>query len=201
MLLTFAADAGVTASLADDRALSGLALPFGIPGRTSAGLLTVPPGTVRVPPELRRVKLFTEHGRGTPIGYATAAAADDTGLRMVFRVAHTPAGDDALLEASEGVRDALSVELDAAVVKNGRLVSADLVGVAGHIGAGVRRRPPGRDPGPRHRPRPRPRTRPAGAAGPRTGGTRRARNPAPRDRVRPGAADLPTGRRGNRRGR
>jgi hypothetical protein len=130
MLLTFTAAAGVTADLADDRALSGLALPYEIPGRTSAGLLTVPAGAVRIPADLRRVKLFTEHGRGTPIGYATAADADAAGLRMVFRVAHTPAGDDALLEASEGVRDALSVELDAAVVKAGRLVSADLVAVA-----------------------------------------------------------------------
>jgi hypothetical protein len=131
MLLTFATDSAVTATLDDaDRALTGLAVPFGVPGRTSAGLLTVPPGTVRVPADLRRVKLFTEHGRATPIGYATAAADDPAGLRMTFRVARTPDGDTALLEAAEGVRDALSVELDAAVVKAGALVSADLVGVA-----------------------------------------------------------------------
>jgi len=130
MLLTFTTDAGVTASLTDDRALTGLALPYEVPGRTSAGAVTVPPGTVRLPADLRRVKLFTEHGRTNPIGYATAAADDPTGLTMAFRVANTPAGNDALLEASEGVRDALSVELDGAVIKAGRLVSADLVAVA-----------------------------------------------------------------------
>ena len=131
MLLTFATDAEVTATLDDaDRALTGLALPYGVPGRTSAGALTVPPGAVRVPPELRRVKLFTEHGRTTPIGYATAADDAAGGLRMSFRVARTPDGDTALLEAAEGLRDALSVELDGAVIKAGRLVSADLVAVA-----------------------------------------------------------------------
>lgn len=130
MLLTFDTDAAVTASLADDRALTGLALPYGVPGRTSAGRVTVPPGAVRVPADLRRVKLFTEHGRVTPIGYATAAEDDAGGLRMSFRVAHTPTGDAALLEAAEGVRDALSVELDGAVIKAGALVSADLVAVA-----------------------------------------------------------------------
>jgi len=42
MLLTFATDAGVTASLADDRSLAGLALPYEIPGRTSAGCSPCP---------------------------------------------------------------------------------------------------------------------------------------------------------------
>jgi hypothetical protein len=50
---------------------------------------------------------------------------------MSFRAAATPDGDTALLEASEGVRDALSVELDNVVLdKSGKVTKADLSAVA-----------------------------------------------------------------------
>lgn len=113
-----------------ERTLSGLALPFGQLGHTSIGPLTVPQGAIRIPDDLRRVKLFTEHGRTAPVGYATAQASAADGLRMTFRVGATPAGDAALVEASEGIRDALSVELNNVVVDQGTVKSADLVAVA-----------------------------------------------------------------------
>jgi hypothetical protein len=134
--LTITAPAGpaVTAGAPDTdaaRTLSGLALPFGVPGRTSAGQVTVPDASViRIPADLRRVKLFTEHGRATPVGYCTAATPAADGLTASFRIGSTPAGDSALTEAREGIRDALSVELDNVTLDGGRVTGADLVAVA-----------------------------------------------------------------------
>lgn len=120
----------VTATAAD-RTIAGVACPFGEVGHTSAGPVTVTAGAIRVPPNLRSVKLFREHGRTHPLGYATAASETAEGLRMSFHAAATPDGDAALVEASEGVRDALSVELDNVTIDaDGRVTSADLTGVA-----------------------------------------------------------------------
>src|SRR4029077_199935 len=49
---------------------------------------------------------------------------------MTFAVGRTPDGDTALLEATEGIRDALSVELDNVRIEAGHVVGADLVAVA-----------------------------------------------------------------------
>jgi hypothetical protein len=65
------------------------------------------------------------------VGYALTAQETAAGLTMSFRAAATPDGDTALLEASEGVRDALSVELDNVVLdKGGKVTAADLSAVA-----------------------------------------------------------------------
>ena len=85
----------VTATSAD-RTIAGVALPFGQVGRTSAGPVTVAAGAVRIPANLRSVKLFREHGRQHPVGYALTASEGDTGLTMSFRAAATPDGDAAL---------------------------------------------------------------------------------------------------------
>jgi hypothetical protein len=122
--------ATIEASDLDGRTLSGIAVPYGEAGNTSAGRLTINPGAIRVPENLRRVKLFREHGRTDPVGFAASSEDTPAALRMGFHVANTPDGDRALLEASEGVRDALSVELDNVVIEAGHVVSADLVCVA-----------------------------------------------------------------------
>jgi HK97 family phage prohead protease len=123
--------AAITAAAVTDpaRRIAGLALPFGVAGQTSAGPLTVNAGTVQLPSDLRRVKLFTEHGRTTPVGYATEATESDAGLTMAFRVGATPSGDSALIEAAEGIRDALSVELSNVTVTDGVVTAAELVAV------------------------------------------------------------------------
>jgi hypothetical protein len=129
--LTITAASAITAAApsSTDRRLAGLALPFGTPGQTSAGPLTVNAGTVQLPTDLRRVKLFTEHGRQTPVGYATEATETANGLTMAFRVGATPSGDAALIEAAEGIRDALSVELSNVTVADGVVTAAELVAV------------------------------------------------------------------------
>ena len=122
--------ATLTATSATDRTVSGLALPYGEPGRTSLGVLTVRRGAVSLPVPINRVKLFTEHGRAVPVGYAVAADDTPAGLVMTFRLAATPAGDAALLEATEHVRDALSVELSELDIDRGVIVAGNLDAVA-----------------------------------------------------------------------
>jgi len=128
MWLTTAA--ALQAADTESRRLRGVAIPYGQQGYTSAGPLTIDPGSVRLPDNLRSVKLFREHGRTTPLGYAAEATDDRDRLEMGFAVARTPDGDQALLEASEGLRDALSVELNNVKIEAGHVVAADLVAVA-----------------------------------------------------------------------
>jgi len=122
--------AAITAADTDARTLTGVAIPYGEQGQTSGGMLTIDAGAVRVPDNLRTVKLFREHGRTTPLGYAMSADDTPERLTMSFHVAATPDGDQSLLEASEGLRDALSVELANVTVKDGHVTASQLVGVA-----------------------------------------------------------------------
>jgi hypothetical protein len=129
--LTLTAPAAtITAAELDARRLAGVAIPYGEMGSTSAGRLAIQQGAIRLPADLRRVKLFREHGRTTPIGYALEADSTPDALTMSFHVGATPDGDLALLEAAEGIRDGLSVELHDVKIRDGVVVSADLVGVA-----------------------------------------------------------------------
>jgi hypothetical protein len=130
MRLEMLAPVPAVTAAADGRTLTGTALPYGIPGRTSAGTVTVDAGAVQVPTDLRRVKLFRDHGRTTPVGYTTAAEDTPAALSMTFHAAATPDGDTALLEAAEGIRDCLSVELDDVVIKGGHVTAATLTAVA-----------------------------------------------------------------------
>jgi hypothetical protein len=100
------------------RTISGLVIPWGEYGDTSVGrVIARSAAAVRVPEDLTRIKLVatspSDHfaGQRSVVGYATAAQATDQGLHMTFSVGRTPEGDRALLEASEHLADAFSVEL------------------------------------------------------------------------------------------
>ncbi|MBF6483847.1 hypothetical protein IU431_06705 [Nocardia otitidiscaviarum] len=133
--LCMVADADVTADAAR-RVINGLALPYGVPGRTNRGEVTVERGAIAIPGDLKRIKLFRDHrrpdGTGTPVGYVLAADDTDAGLTLTFKVGTSPDGDLALSDASEGIRDALSVELSGVQLSpdGRRVVRATLDGVA-----------------------------------------------------------------------
>lgn len=55
------------------------------------------------------VKMLVQHDHDRPVGVAARLSDSDRDLRVTFRVAPTPAGDLALVEAAEGVRDGLSM--------------------------------------------------------------------------------------------
>lgn len=118
----------------DKRTISGLVLPYNVPGHTSSGAVTVASGTVTLPEDLGRIKLLRDHSTDegfTPVGYATAIEDTPEGLRMSFKVAKTADGDVALADVNERVRDALSVELvHTSVDASGNLIAGELNAVA-----------------------------------------------------------------------
>lgn len=129
MRLTLAA-AELTAADTDERTLTYTLVPYGPVGQTSLGPVTAEHGTITIPEQLDRVKLLRGHDRETPVGHALLVDDTPAGLVGSFRVARTPAGDAALLDAAEKIRDGVSVELDDVELSAGRLVAGRLVAAA-----------------------------------------------------------------------
>lgn len=121
-----------TATVTEDRTISGLVLPLGPVGYTSVGPVRLTAAeAIRIPEDISRIKLMDYHQ--TPpvaIGHATALRWTTDGLRAAFHVAATPLGDAALVECRELVRDGLSVELGAIDVQGDELRGGDLLAVA-----------------------------------------------------------------------
>lgn len=115
------ATAAVTASDARARTIAGRIVTFGETGNTSAGPTRFAPGSIRHSGD---VVLRLEHDRTRPIGRSVELAEDDTAIDGVFRVVATRTGDDALVEAAEGLRAGFSVgvEVDAYEVEDGVMV-------------------------------------------------------------------------------
>jgi hypothetical protein len=130
MHVTMSTPASVLAADTTARTMTGVVVPYGQAGNTSAGRLTVRAGAVRVPDNLRQIKLLRDHDRTRPVGYALTATDTPAGLVMSFRVGATSDGDQALLEATEGLRDAFSVELDDLELDGQTVTAAALTAVA-----------------------------------------------------------------------
>jgi hypothetical protein len=92
------------------RTIEGLVVPYGEPGRTNLGPVAVRAGAVRLPADGRVIGIVG-HDRERPVARMTAYEDTPAGLRMRFRVAPTPPGDQLLAEVASGVRDGLSVEM------------------------------------------------------------------------------------------
>jgi|LauGreDrversion4_2_1035121.scaffolds.fasta_scaffold02617_19 HK97 family phage prohead protease len=99
----------VTAADLEARTITGQVVPFGATGHTSAGPTVVDAAAVTVPD---RVPLLVSHDDDRPVGRMTGHQVTEDGITATFRIIGTSAGDSALLEAAEGVRDGLSVGLD-----------------------------------------------------------------------------------------
>ena len=87
-------------------------------------------GAVTVPDEPAPRQAVPRARPAVPVGYALEADDNADALTMGFQVARTPDGDLSLLEAAEGVRDALSVELDNVTITDGHVTAGELVAVA-----------------------------------------------------------------------
>ncbi len=59
--------------------------------------------------EIKPVKLLLEHDRTRPIGKMVSHNVTKSGIEATFKIANTMAGEDALIEATEGLRDGFSV--------------------------------------------------------------------------------------------
>ena len=101
----------VTAADLETRTITGTIVPFGTVGNTSAGPTVIDATAITVPD---RVVMLVGHDDDRPVGKMVRHDTTDDGITAAFRVVGTSAGDSALLEAAEGVRDGLSVGLEVA---------------------------------------------------------------------------------------
>jgi len=117
------------------RTIKGLVVPFSKVGNTSAGPVRFEFGAFGdIDPS--QIVLNMEHDRTRPLGRGIAGSEEVTpaGISMAFKIAPTGAGNDALVEASEGLRPAFSIEakVNEYTVEKGVMVisSANLEAVA-----------------------------------------------------------------------
>lgn len=116
----------LTASV-DNRVLTYRLLPFGEQGRTNVGKITASKGTLTLPDATTLVANM-EHDATRPVARFVTLTEEDTGLTASVRVLETTAGNDLLVEASEGVRTGISVEIDSPVIRDGALLGGTLTG-------------------------------------------------------------------------
>lgn len=114
---------------ADDGSLTYKLLPFGEPGNTNKGKLTVAgPGIVKLPADPSSIHANFEHEFKRPLGKATSIDERADGVYATFAPADTTAGRDWYVEAKGGLRTGISVELAQPVIRGGDLLAADLTG-------------------------------------------------------------------------
>lgn len=104
-------------------------LTYGEEGNTSAGRVTIDAGALTVPDDVTALEAVNiEHDRLRPVGRVVALDNTDQHLDVEVRTLETTAGRDVQLEAREGVRAGISVEIDRVVIRAGRLVAGLLAG-------------------------------------------------------------------------
>ena len=104
-LLTFSGS--IEASDSTRRVIAGKIVPFNEVGNTSVGQVVFERGSISIPNE--RFKLLLEHDPKSPIGRAINVQQNEMGIFAQFKIAETSRGNDALVEASQELRDGLSV--------------------------------------------------------------------------------------------
>ena len=101
----------VLAASVETRTIRGLVVPFNVSGNTSAGPVRFEFGAFgEIDPS--QIVLNMEHDRTRPLGRGIGDSLEvsPAGISMAFKIAPTGAGNDALVEASEGLRPAFSIE-------------------------------------------------------------------------------------------
>ena len=121
----------ITATDSDSRTITGRIVAFNEPGNTSWGKTEFAPGSI----EATSIMLNLEHDQTRRIGKTLSIESNDTEIVATFKIAATTAGNDALIEAAEGLRDGFSVECmydEYETMSDGtvRILSGELVGVA-----------------------------------------------------------------------
>ena len=108
--LTFDAPAAAAEFRVDleKRTIRGLAVPYGRVAKSKGKKWSFSKGTLKFD-NVSRVKLLDGHDWSKPIGRATSIEETDAGMVVTFSVIKTDAGDEALLMASDLVKDGLSI--------------------------------------------------------------------------------------------
>lgn len=105
----------VVAADAAKREITGRVVTWGEKGYTSAGETVFEPNSIEFG---KKTKLLLEHERTRPIGTLKSYEITPQGVDATFHVAKTSAGEDALVEASTGLRDGFSVGVKVDAWKN-----------------------------------------------------------------------------------
>ena len=121
----------ITATDSDSRTITGRIVAFNEPGNTSWGKTEFAPGSI----EATSIMLNLEHDQTRRIGKTLSIESTDKEIIATFKIAATTAGNDALIEAAEGLRDGFSVECmvdEYDTLKDGtmRILVGELVGCA-----------------------------------------------------------------------
>lgn len=123
----------ITAADSESRTITGRIVAFEEPANASTGKVVFAKGSIQP----KNVLLNLEHDRTRRIGkpISVTLSADEMSMDATFKVAQTTAGNDALVEATEGLRDGFSIELavdDYVQQKDGtmRVLAGELTGVA-----------------------------------------------------------------------
>ena len=101
-------NSSIEATDTERRIIAGKIVPFGEIGNTSVGKVVFEQGSINYQTN-GRIKLLLEHSATDPLGFAQNISEDTRGLYATFKVSTTTKGNDALIEASENLRDGLSV--------------------------------------------------------------------------------------------
>jgi phage head maturation protease len=121
----------ITAADSNSRTITGRIVTFEETGNASIGKVQFAKGSI----EPTSVLLNLEHDRTRRIGKTLSIESSDSGIDATFKIAETTAGNDALVEAQEGLRDGFSVEVsfdEYETLKDGtvRILAGELTGVA-----------------------------------------------------------------------
>lgn len=117
VIASFVDAPSVTCAL-ESRTIEGQAVPYNDPGTPATSLggrgMVFLHGSLDRSLTARsdKVRLLVQHDHNHPIGRLTDWRNTDEGLATSWKIANTPAGDLALAEASQGVRDGLSVGVE-----------------------------------------------------------------------------------------
>ena len=95
----------ITAADSIKRTITGKIVTWNEEGNTSVGRTVFAENSIAMKP----VKLLLEHDRTRPIGKMLDFTAVKDGITATFKIANTMAGEDALVEATDGLRDGFSV--------------------------------------------------------------------------------------------
>ena len=122
----------VIAADTDSRTISGRIVTWGEVGNTSAGKTIFAKDSIALKP----VKLFIDHNMDKPVGKLLEYEVSDMGIDARFSISKTQRGNDAIIEAMDGLKDGLSVGIklteydntdEGLVVKMSNLVEVSLV--------------------------------------------------------------------------
>ena len=121
----------ITAADSESRTISGRIVAFDEPANASTGKVVFAKGSI----DPQQVFLNLEHDRTRRIGRSMEMSLDgDSAINATFKISSTQAGNDALIEAMDGLRDGFSVELavEDYVQEKGymKVLKAELTGVA-----------------------------------------------------------------------